>query len=176
MDAGEGEKKADRHAVEALPIELDAIVPCAPDAAFDYFTRDIARWWPLARYSCSQSRAAGVAFEGRVGGKLIETDVDGNQYVWGTVATWERGRRIELSWHPGSSPDRALTLSITFEAAGAGTRVRLVHGGWERLGESGAEARQSYASGWPTVLGQLYKTYCELAAAGANETRDRERR
>ena len=45
------------------PIELDALVACAPGAAFEYFTRDIGRWWPLARYSCSQERAAGVAFD-----------------------------------------------------------------------------------------------------------------
>ena len=166
MHTRESEEKVSTGAVP--PIELDALVPCAPDAAFDYFTRDIARWWPLSRYSCSETRAAGVAFERREGGKLIETDVDGKQYVWGTVSVWEPGRRIELSWHPGKSPDNALTLAISFHAAGASTRVRLVHSGWERLGESGAEARQSYANGWPTVLGQLYKGHCERAGAHAD--------
>lgn len=170
MHTREIEEKANRRATAVPPpIELDALVPCAPEAAFDYFTRDIACWWPLSRYSCSQARAAGVAFEGREGGKLIETDVDGKQYVWGTVSTWEPGRRIELSWHPGKSPDNALTVVITFHAAGATTRVRLVHSGWERLGESVAEARDSYANGWPTVLGQLYRGYCERAAAHANQ-------
>jgi len=56
-----------------------------PDAAFSYFTRDIALWWPLTRYSCSEDRAARVVFEEREGGKLIETEGDGTQYVWGTV-------------------------------------------------------------------------------------------
>ena len=74
-----------------------------------------------------------------------------------------------MSWHPGKSPDDALTVVITFHAAGTTTRVRLVHSGWERLGESAAEARDSYANGWPTVLGQLYKGYCERAAALANQ-------
>lgn len=177
MDARESEHKADRRAAGApAPIELDALVPCGPGAAFDYFTRDIGRWWPLSRYSCSESRAAGVAFEACEGGKLIETDVDGRQYVWGTVSIWQPGRRIELSWHPGKSPDNALTLTIMFDAAGDTTRVRLVHSGWERLGDSAGEARASYANGWPTVLGQLYKGHCERAAAHANQVQNREAR
>jgi len=69
----------------APPIELDTLMPCDPANAFDYFTRDIGRWWPLSRYSCAGERAAGVAFESAMGGTLIETDVDGNRHVWGTV-------------------------------------------------------------------------------------------
>ena len=146
------------------PIELDAMVPCSPLAAFDYFTRDIARWWPLSKYSCSEARAAGVAFEGRAGGRLIETDVDGKQYVWGTVRVWEPGKALTFTWHPGKSDDAALKVSVTFSEAGAMTRVRLVHSGWDRLGDAAAKTREAYAGGWPTVLGQLYKGYCERAA------------
>ena len=47
------------------PIVVDLVVPCPPDRAFDYFTRDIGRWWPLARTrsagrtppACASSRA-----------------------------------------------------------------------------------------------------------------------
>jgi uncharacterized protein YndB with AHSA1/START domain len=150
------------------PIELDTLVPCAPGAAFEYFTHDIGRWWPLARYSCSQARAAGVSFEERLGGKLIETDVEGRQYVWGTVLAWEPGYKLTFSWHPGKPPDNALTVAIAFEAAGASTRVRLVHSGWERLGADAAVTRASYVSGWPTVLGELYAGYCKQSATRAN--------
>jgi len=70
VHARENEEKAnDGAAGVPPPIELDTIVPCTPDAAFDYFTRDIGRWWPLSRYSCSEARAAGVSFERREGGK-----------------------------------------------------------------------------------------------------------
>ena len=147
------------------PIELDTMVPCTPRAAFDYFTRDIGRWWPLSRYSCSEARAASVAFDGGAGGRLIETDVDGQKYVWGTVQVWEPGKALAFSWHPGKPEDAALRVSVTFEEAGAMTRVRLVHSGWERLGDAAAKAREAYASGWPTVLGRLYKAHCEQAAS-----------
>jgi len=99
-------------AIAVPPIEIDTLVPCSPGAAFDYFTRDIGRWWPLARYSCSQAQARGVAFE----------------------------------------------------AAGAFARVRLVHSGWEALGAQAAETRESYANGWPNVMGKPYKGYCEGVA------------
>ena len=154
-------------AIVPPPIELEALVACAPEAAFEYFTRDISRWWPLARYSCSETRAACVAFEERLGGRLIETDIDGKQYVWGTVLAWEPGRKLTFSWHPGKASDNALTVAITFEAAGDSTRVRLVHSGWERLGAGAAETHASYASGWPKVFGELYAGYCNQAAESA---------
>lgn len=159
---------SERAAAVPPPIELDALVPCGPDAAFDYFTRDIGRWWPLSRYSCSGERAASVSFEGGAGGMLIEVDVDGHRHVWGTVLAWAPGQQLAFTWHPGKPADAALTVAITFAAAGASTRVRLVHSGWEKLGATAAEVRASYASGWPTVLGQLYRGYCEGAAADMN--------
>ena len=151
-------------AIAVPPIEIDTLVPCSPGAAFDYFTRDVGRWWPLARYSCSQARARSVAFDGRVGGHLTETDADGKEYVWGTVTDWEPGRKVALTWHPARSPDRAMRVAVTFEAAGASTRVRLVHSGWEALGAEAAEVRDGYANGWPNVLGKVYKGYCEGTA------------
>lgn len=149
---------SDTAATVIPPIELDTLVPCSPEAAFDYFTRDIARWWPLSRYSCSGERAAGVRFDD---GKIVETDREGNGYVWGSVLAWEPGRLVAFTWHPGKPPSDALTVTITFAAAGASTRVKLVHSGWERLGEMGREARETYANGWPAVFGELYRNYCE---------------
>jgi uncharacterized protein YndB with AHSA1/START domain len=172
VHAKENEQANDGTADAPPPIELDTLVACTPDAAFDYFTRDIARWWPRSRYSCSGASAAGVAFEGRQGGKLIETDADGKRYVWGTVSIWEPGKRLALTWHPGKEPDEALAVAITFQEAGAMTRVRLVHSGWERLGPSAAKARESYANGWPTVMGRLFKGYCEQAATDAIQPAD----
>ena len=61
----------------------------------------------------------------------------------------------------------SLTVAVTFQRAGELTRVRLVHSGWERLGTQAAAARETYANGWPTVLGRLFKGYCEQAAAGS---------
>ncbi len=58
-------------APQAFPHPSSSTRSCRarPTRAFDYFTRDIGRWWPVARYSCSEARAAGVSFERREGGK-----------------------------------------------------------------------------------------------------------
>ena len=39
-----------------------------------------------------------------------------------------------------------------------GTRLTLVHTGWEALGDAAAEARQGYDGGWAGVLDR-YVTY-----------------
>ena len=57
-----------------------------------------------------------------------------------------------LAWNP-SREDRPRTeIEVTFTEEDGKTRVDLEHRGWENLGEHGAEARQGYDSGWPSVL------------------------
>ena len=119
-------------------------------------------------------RAATVAFEGSCGSRLIETDFDGKQYVWGTVRVWEPGKALAFTWHPGKSDDAPLEVSITSAQAGTMTRVRLVHSGWDRLGDAAAKTREAYAGGWPVVFGRLYKGHCEDAAAGASRLRTKQ--
>ena len=85
------------------PIVMKVALPCPPERAFDYFTRDIGGWWPLGRYSCAGDDAVDVAFETRKGGALTERARDGTLHRWGTVTAWEPGRRVAFTWHPGSS-------------------------------------------------------------------------
>lgn len=145
---------------ELAPIEIDLVVPCAPERAFDYFTRDIGRWWPLATHSCAGERAAGVAFEPRVGGMLVETARDGTRHSWGTIEAWEPGHRVAFTWHPGRDPATAQRVDVEFRATPAGTRVTLVHGGWETLGEQAAQTRGHYVEGWRQVLVQRFGAHC----------------
>jgi hypothetical protein len=53
-------------------------------------------------------------------------------------------------------------VSITFGAAGEGTKVELVHDGFERHGEGadGYAAAMASPQGWPYMLGR----YAEAAA------------
>jgi len=79
-----------------------------------------------------------------------------------------RPRSSSTRWSRARPARRSSISRIAFEASGASTRVRVVHSGWERLGVDAADTRASYASGWPTVLGELYRGYCTQAADGAN--------
>jgi hypothetical protein len=58
-----------------------------------------------------------------------------------------------MSWSPGTDPAKATELAVSFAAEGDGTRVDLVHSGWEILAERGQERRNRHDGGWQTVLG-----------------------
>lgn len=154
-------------AAALAPIEIDLVVPCDPARAFDYFTRDVAQWWPLASHSCAGDDAADVAFEPRAGGALVETAKDGAKHRWGTVTAWEPGRRVAFTWHPGRDPATAQQVDVSFRPNPAGTRVTLVHGGWEALGERAAETRGNYVGGWRIVFDERYGAFCAGAAGRA---------
>lgn len=147
------------------PIVVDLVVSCTPVAAFDYFTRDIARWWPLPTHSVGGERAQSVRFEPRVGGRLVETLADGSESTWGTVEAWQPGERVRFSWHPGRDAATAQWVEVAFAANPAGTRVTLTHGGWERLGDEAAETRGNYVPGWQFVFGERFADYCAAPRA-----------
>ena len=57
-----------------------------------------------------------------------------------------------------------VTLAVVFDEVDGETRVRLVHRGWEALGERAARARADYEGGWVTVL-EKYAAAFEAAPA-----------
>ena len=145
------------------PIEVAVVVPCAPDRAFDYFTRDIGQWWPLATHSLGRDQAASVRFEPREGGRLVESQRDGSEHVWGTITAWLPGRRLAFTWHLARSPATAQLVDVRFTAQGTQTRVTLTHSGWERR-DDGQAARANYVGGWTFVLGERFGGYCGSVA------------
>ena len=137
-----------------LAVRKTIVVSAAPEAAFRTFTEEIGAWWPLATHSVFGGNATGVTFEGGLGGSVLETGPEGAVGHWGTITTWEPPSRFAMTWHPGSDdPAQHTDLEVTFTAEGTGTRVELLHTGWERLGERAAETAAGYTSGWDTVLG-----------------------
>lgn len=146
------------------PIVVKLQVGCPPDRAFDYFTRDITRWWPLDDHSCSDSNAddlpASVAFEPRVGGGLVETSKAGLKHRWGTVSAWAPGARVAFSWHPGRPEATAQRVEVTFAPNAAGTLVTLTHGGWDPADPATEKMHRSYSGGWQFVFGECYAGYC----------------
>ena len=126
--------------------------------------RDLPRIQQQRRQRDQRHDAAAQA-EPRAGGRLVETARDGTEHPWGTVSAWEPGRRVAFSWHPGRDPASAQWIEVAFRANPAGTRVTLVHGGWEALGERATASREAYRNGWPTVFGQRYRDFCVAARA-----------
>jgi uncharacterized protein YndB with AHSA1/START domain len=156
-----GAADEETHSPSLPPLRLGVSVPLPPAEAFDLFTRDLASWWPLATHSVAGERAATCAFEGGVGGQLVEVADDGARHVWGTIVAWERPARLALTWHPGREAASAQEVELRFEAEPGGCRVELVHRGWEALGADAQATRERYADGWQHVLGSVFRRAAE---------------
>jgi uncharacterized protein YndB with AHSA1/START domain len=142
--------------VSDLTLRKTIEVAAAPDRAFRLFTEGIAGWWPVRTHSVGEDRAETVIFEPGVGGRIYERTLDGDEHVWGTVTAWEPPGRVVFTWHPGRGPDTEQDVEVRFEPSGTGTRVELVHTGWERLGDRAAAFRENYDGGWDIVLGERF--------------------
>lgn len=144
-------------------IRKSVTVNCPAEDAFRVFTEEIGSWWPFEKvHSVAGADVDTVIVEGREGGRFYELTKGGVEHLWGTVLVWDPPQRFVSTWHPGRGQETAQRLELTFTPDGNGTRVDLVHTGWERLGEGMADAMASYGSGWGAVLGR----YVEKANAG----------
>lgn len=134
------------------PVEKRVMFDGPPEAAFRRFTEEIGSWWPLTRHSVGGDETETAVFEGRVGGRIYERLRDGSTADWGTVSVWEPPNRVVFAWHPGRAPETAQEVEVRFEPADDGTRVVLIHRGWEVLGADAAAIRKEYERGWEGVL------------------------
>ena len=129
------------------------------EETFRLFTAEINEWWPLETHSVSEDAMASVRLEGHTGGRIVETGVNGEEFEWGVVQTWEPPRELSFTWYPGMPPDSSLTVVVRFTEQNHGTRVVVTHSGWERLGAEGAKTRAGYDAGWELVFVQKFGQY-----------------
>ncbi|MGH6920969.1 MAG: SRPBCC domain-containing protein [Geminicoccaceae bacterium] len=142
-------------------IELDA--PLA--RAFEVWTEQVGRWWPLAEHSISKADATGCFIEPGVGGRLYETTRSGDEHQWGTVVVWEPPRRVAYSWHPQVElSDRTMILVMFTPLTPNRTRLSLTHSGWQPGQE---ERRVRYHTGWDGLLRNGYVAYLAGALNGS---------
>jgi uncharacterized protein YndB with AHSA1/START domain len=148
--------------VNALALVTRSVsVALKPDLAFEFFTREMRRWWPFRGHSCSDENADNVEFEPRVGGAVTEISRDGQRYVWGTLTEWDPPRAFAMTWHPGLSETLATQLRVSFVVSGGGTLVTVFHDGWAARGEEADDKREGYSNGWAAVLGE-YEAACRI--------------
>lgn len=140
-----------------LTIRKSVTVDCSPEHAFDTFTVRLGNWWPLDTHSVGGMAGRPprhAVLEPGVGGRLYEQMPDGDEHEWAKVLAWEPPNRFVTDWHV--NPDNPPTeVEVTFTPQGDGTRVELVHRGWERYGDRGSEASGDYGSGWEKILGRF---------------------
>lgn len=138
-----------------LTLQKSVSVPLTPDAAFDLFARDMARWWP-GKHTQS-GKPIRIEIEPHKGGQIIEVTPDGSRILWGTIIGWEPGKHLSFSWHPGQPEDQATIIAIAFTPTPDGTRVDLTQGDAAILGELADAVSTSFLRGWTLVLGCYHR-------------------
>jgi uncharacterized protein YndB with AHSA1/START domain len=134
------------------PIRISFEVQCPPDHAFDTWTRRATSWWP-PEHTASHEPGAEIVFEPHAGGRIYERTSDGGEIDWGEIVEWDRPRRLRYLWRIATDEKNATDVEIAFTPMpGAGTRVDIEHGGWERLGDFGRAWRDANVAGWTGVL------------------------
>ena len=104
-----------RSATASVEVETD------PATAFRAFTEEIGRWWvPGPINAWDFGRALGRRIEPGVGGRVLELYESGQDLELGRVTVWEPGSRFAYR-------DDDTEVDVRFEAAGAGTRITVVH-------------------------------------------------
>jgi len=143
------------------PLQLEFTVECPVEDAFDLWARRTAMWWPKG-HSVSADPDLVVTIEPRVGGRIFERTPAGAEHDWGEVLAWEPPRRLAYLWHLRFDRSDATEVEVTFQPAGDGTAVRIVHSGWARLGAKAGERRERNKKGWAGVL-EHYRAACAAA-------------
>jgi uncharacterized protein YndB with AHSA1/START domain len=136
---------------DELVLRKSVVVACPAEHAFRVFTERLNDWWPFEGHSIFDGDAA-IVWEPHAGGRVFERSSAGGEGVWGTIVAWDPPRSFVMTWHPGRGEETAQELEVRFEPVEAGTRVELLHTGWERLGADAPARMESYAGGWGTVL------------------------
>jgi uncharacterized protein YndB with AHSA1/START domain len=134
------------------PIRLTFEVSCPVELAFDVWTNQLARWWPLD-HTVSAEPALSVVLEGRLGGRIFERTPSGVEHDWGEVTIWEPPSRLGYTWHLNRDRGDATDVEIRFVPRGdAATQVEIEHRGWERLGGRSEDWRARNERGWSTLI------------------------
>jgi uncharacterized protein YndB with AHSA1/START domain len=141
------------------PVTKQIVVEVGARRAFDVFTAGFATWWPTATHHLGAADPETVAIEPRIGGRLVETGVDGSECTWGHVRAWEPPHRFVFSWEISAEweidPTIGSEVEVRFvEESPTRTRVELEHRGLESFGDRAQEMRETFDSdgGWNGLL------------------------
>ena len=155
----------------AAPVHQSIDVDAPVDRAFATFTDEMAAWWPTEHHILG-AELAGMEFEPRVGGSIIDRGVDGSECRWARVLAYEPPHLlvfswdISLQWQLETDPARTSEVEVRFTELSPGrTRVDLEHRHIERHGEGWEQMHGAVGSpdGW--TIG-LHRFAAHVAGAG----------
>jgi uncharacterized protein YndB with AHSA1/START domain len=132
-------------AIPVMKVEQEEFIQAAPEKVWSVLaeTEGIRQWLGPNQYEPHQG--AKITFDVAHGGKQF--------LMFGEVVTFDPPRELAFTWTEqeiGHDPWPVPTLvTLTLTPEGGGTRVRLVHSGFEHLPAAMAQPQyDSYVAGW----------------------------
>ena len=131
-------------AIGELAVRRVIVIAAPRERVWEEFTSPerMKRWFVCKR----------LVLEPREGGRFeTEGDHGGIHYVFGgKVVTYQPAREltVEWGWLPPRWPEVTLLSFLLKSEDGGGTRVEIVHHGFERLRERAREVYESFERGW----------------------------
>ena len=130
----------------STPVEASIVIEVTIAEAFDVFNRDFGSWWPVEHHIL-QAELAGMDFEPRVGGQIVDRGIDGTECRRPHVLAYDPPSRrvisweITLAWQVETDLARSSEVEVLFTSVGSHRmQVDLVrrhierHGdGWEQM-------------------------------------------
>jgi uncharacterized protein YndB with AHSA1/START domain len=140
------------------PVVKSVTVKASPERAFELFTGQMGRWWPVGK-TIGKSPHVAVVVEPRAGGRWFERDAAGLETNWGKVLAWEPPKRVLLGWQLNSQfaydPEFLTEVELTFTPAAGGAIVTLEHRNLERFGDDAEKVAAQINMGWPKFLAEF---------------------
>jgi Activator of Hsp90 ATPase homolog 1-like protein len=128
------------------------MLPLAPIAAFELFTKRIGEWWPADRRHSQDPASEIFLLES---GRFFERARDGREVELGHVRSWEIPHRILLDFFIATGPEKPTEVEIAFAARGDGTEVTVRHRPKAASQALWAEHALRYGRSWDAVLAAL---------------------
>ena len=141
-----------------MKVERSIVIDAKPERVWQSWVDEINAWW-TEPYYIDAERVTGLRIEPRLGGLFIEEWGQDAGYVIGQVIEWLPPQRLAYTWAEKSWGGITTLVRLEFLPEGSGTRLALVHDGFERVPE-GADQRAGYENGHGDLLGKL-KAYIE---------------
>jgi uncharacterized protein YndB with AHSA1/START domain len=128
------------------------VLPLAPAAAFELFTRKVGEWWPADRRHTQDPKSEIFLLQG---GRFYERARNGQEVELGRVRSWELPNRILLDFFIATGPEKPTEVEITFAAQQGGTRVTVTHRPKPDSEDLWAERAPRYERSWDVVMAAL---------------------
>jgi uncharacterized protein YndB with AHSA1/START domain len=140
-------------------VERTITIAASPERVWQAWVEEMNNWWTRPYYN-DHERVTGLYLEPRLGGRYIEKwGDDGAGFLIGHVVEWLPPFRLAYTWSERNWGGITTLVQIELRPEGAGTRLSIVHDGFERLPDS-EQQHAGYDYGQGDLLGK-FKAYIE---------------